>query len=96
MSTTRKNTIMGNSNRNLDPEFPETKVKRIKTTRTTSRPYQETDTEAGGMTATGSKTRRTKRDLPTPKTTAKERASRPAYAENTNTLRVQRAKKKDN
>jgi hypothetical protein len=60
MATTRKNTIMGNSNKNLDPDFPETKVKPIKITRTTSAPYQETDTGPGLMMATGSKTRRTK------------------------------------
>jgi len=59
-----------------------------------SRPVQERDTGPGGMTATGSKTRRTKRALPKAKTTSRERASRPVTSENTNTLRVQKAKKK--
>ena len=59
-----------------------------------SRPVQERDTGPGGMTATGSKTRRTKRVLSKPKTTSRERASRPVTSENTNTLRVQKAKKK--
>ena len=59
-----------------------------------SRPVQERDTGPGGMTATGSKTRRTKRVLSKPKTTSRERASRSVTSENTNTLRVQKAKKK--
>jgi len=59
-----------------------------------SRPVQETDTGPGGMTATGSKTRRSKRVLSKPKTTSRERASRPRASENTNTLRVYKAKKK--
>ena len=59
-----------------------------------SRPVQERDTGPGGMTATGSKTRRSKRVLSKPKTTSRERASRPRASENTNTLRVQKAKKK--
>jgi hypothetical protein len=59
-----------------------------------SSPVQERDTGPGVMTATGSKTRRTKRALPKAKTTSRERASRPVTSENTNTLRVQKAKKK--
>jgi hypothetical protein len=57
----RQNAIIGNSSRNLDGEYPETKVKPLKKiTRSTSRPYQETDTGPGLMMATGSNTRRTK------------------------------------
>ena len=64
--STRRNTVMGNSQRNLDKEFP----------------------------ATGPTTRKKPLSELKPKTTARERASRPAYAENTNTLRVMRNKKR--
>jgi len=59
-----------------------------------SKPVQETDTGPGGMTATGSKTRRSKRVLSKPRTTSREKASRPRASENTNTLRVYKALKK--
>jgi len=67
----RKNTIMGNSQKNMNSEFPETKIgpgpgfdksdikrKNQKTAAEKgSRPVQERDTGPGGMTATGSKKR---------------------------------------
>ena len=67
----RKNTIMGNSQKNMNSEFPETKIGRgpgfdksdikRKNQKTAaergSRPVQERDTGPGGMTATGSKKR---------------------------------------
>ena len=59
-----------------------------------SKPVQERDTGPGGMTATGSKTRRSKRVLSKPRTTSREKASRPKASENTNTLRVYKALKK--
>ena len=65
----RRNTIMGNSQKNMNSEFPETKIGRgpgfdksdikRKNQKTAaemgSRPVQEKDTGPGGMTATGPK-----------------------------------------
>ena len=74
------NSIIGNSQRNIDYGQ--------------GTGFDKTD---AAPKSTGPKKRlgkATSRKLPTAQTTARERASRPAYAENTNTLRVANIKKK--
>ena len=86
----RTDSILGRSHTNIDKAYGAQKT----AAEMGSSPVQETDTEFGGMTATGSKTRRSKRVLSKPRTTSREKASRPRASENTNTLRVYKALKK--
>ena len=64
----RTDSILGKSHTNIDKAYGAQKT----AAEMGSSPVQETDTEFGGMTATGSKTRRTKPNIRTNKKIVKK------------------------